>query len=382
MLVPGGMPPRLSPSGREIMQSHEHPGRPLVLAASPVRAEHQQERATMTDEGASRRTVLTGAAIGLAAATAVGGPAMAQGVAAGSGNAPPVPLRDPRTKYTNAPFPEQKQPWPGLQSKMTPRPDCGETSYKGSGRLMGRKALVTGGDSGIGRAAAIAFAREGADVAINYYPSEEPDAREVEALIRQAGRKAVLIPADIRTERACQKLVDDAVKGLGGLDILVNNAAYQQSKESIFDISDEQMVRTFETNIFATFRISKAAIPHMQPGSVIINTGSVNSYDPEPELLDYASTKGAILIFTKGLAKQLAKRGIRVDMVAPGPFWTPLQVAGGQLPGKMGEFGQNTPLGRAGQPAELAAHYVLLASDESSFSTGGAVGANGGKGNP
>jgi NAD(P)-dependent dehydrogenase (short-subunit alcohol dehydrogenase family) len=336
----------------------------------------------MTDEGASRRTVLTGAAIGLAAASAVGAPAMAQGVAAGSGNAPPVPLRDPRTKYTNTPFPEQKQPWPGLQSKMTPRPDCGETSYKGSGRLMGRKALVTGGDSGIGRAAAIAFAREGADVAINYYPSEEPDAREVEALIRQAGRKAVLIPADIRTERACQKLVDDAVKGLGGLDILVNNAAYQQSKESIFDISDEQMVRTFETNIFATFRISKAAIPHMQPGSVIINTGSVNSYDPEPELLDYASTKGAILIFTKGLAKQLAKRGIRVDMVAPGPFWTPLQVAGGQLPGKMGEFGQNTPLGRAGQPAELAAHYVLLASDESSFSTGGAIGANGGKGNP
>jgi NAD(P)-dependent dehydrogenase (short-subunit alcohol dehydrogenase family) len=357
MLVPGGMPPRLSPSGREIMQSHEHPGRPLVLAASPVRAQYQQERATMTDEGASRRTVLTGAAIGLAAATAVGGPAMAQGAAAGSGNAPPVPLRDPRTKYTNAPFPEQKQPWPGLQSKMTPRPDCGETSYKGSGRLMGRKALVTGGDSGI-------------------------DAREVEALIRQAGRKAVLIPADIRTERACQKLVDDAVKGLGGLDILVNNAAYQQSKESIFDISDEQMVRTFETNIFATFRISKAAIPHMQPGSVIINTGSVNSYDPEPELLDYASTKGAILIFTKGLAKQLVKRGIRVDMVAPGPFWTPLQVAGGQLPGKMGEFGQNTPMGRAGQPAELAAHYVLLASDESSYTTGGAVGANGGKGNP
>ncbi|MDB5689327.1 MAG: family oxidoreductase [Sphingomonas bacterium] len=336
----------------------------------------------MTDDGASRRTVLTGAAIGLAAATTVAAPAVAQGMAGGSGNAPPVPLRDPRTKYTSTPFPEQKQPWPALQSRMNPRPDCGETSYRGSGKLVGRKALVTGGDSGIGRAAAIAYAREGADVAINYYPSEEPDAREVEALIRQAGRKAVLIPADIRTQRACEKLVADAVKGLGGLDILVNNAAYQQSKESIFDISDEQMVRTFETNIFAPFRISKAAIPHMPPGSVIINTGSVNSYDPEPELLDYASTKGSILIFTKGLAKQLAKRGIRVDMVAPGPFWTPLQVAGGQLPGKLGEFGQNTPLGRAGQPAELAAHYVLLASDESSFSTGGAIGANGGKGSP
>jgi len=265
---------------------------------------------------------------------------------------------------------------------MDPRPDCGETSYKGSGRLAGRKALITGGDSGICRAAAIASAREGADVAINYYPSEEPDAREVEALIRQAGRKAVLIPADIRTEKACTKLVADAVKGLGGLDILVNNAAYQQSKESLFDISDEQMVRTFETNIYAMFRICRAAIPQMQPGSVIINTGSVNSYDPEPELLDYAATKGAILIFTKGLAKQMVKRGIRVDMVAPGPFWTPLQVAGGQLPGKMGEFGQNTPMGRAGQPAELAAHFVLLASDESSFTTGAAIGGNGGKGNP
>jgi len=333
----------------------------------------------MADEGTSRRAILGGAAAGLAA-VATAAPGVAQAPAAG--RFPPVPLRDPRTKYTSDPFPEQRQEWPALQSKMTPRPDCGETSYKGSGRLAGRKALVTGGDSGIGRAAAIAFAREGADVAINYYPSEEPDAKEVEALIRQAGRKAVLLPADIRTQKACEKLVGDAVRGLSGLDLLVNNAAYQQSKESIFDITDEQMVRTFETNIFATFRISKAAIPHMPPGSVIINTGSVNSYDPEPELLDYASTKGAILIFTKGLAKQLAQKGIRVDMVAPGPFWTPLQVAGGQLPGKMGEFGQQTPLGRAGQPAELAPLFVMLASDEASFTTGGAVGANGGKGNP
>jgi NAD(P)-dependent dehydrogenase (short-subunit alcohol dehydrogenase family) len=323
----------------------------------------------------SRRGVLGGAALGLAATAA---PAIAQTAATGV----PAPLADPRTKYTAGPFPEQRQPWPGLQGKMNPRPDCGETSYKGSGKLVGRKALLTGGDSGIGRAAAIAYAREGADVAINYHPDEEPDAREVVALIRQAGRKAVAIPMDIRGRENCERIVAQAVRQLGGLDILVNNAAYQQSKADISEISDEQMVRTFETNIFATFRLSKAAIPHMKPGAVIINTGSVNSYDPGEELLDYASTKGAILIFTKGLAKQLAKKGIRVNMVAPGPFWTPLQVAGGQLPGKLGEFGKDNPLGRAGQPVELAAHYVLLASDESSFTTGGVVGANGGKGNP
>jgi NAD(P)-dependent dehydrogenase (short-subunit alcohol dehydrogenase family) len=265
---------------------------------------------------------------------------------------------------------------------MNPRPDSGETSYVGSGRLAGRKALLTGGDSGIGRAAAIAYAREGADVAINYYPTEEPDAQEVKTLIEAEGRKAVLLPADIRTQAACEKLVADAIAGLGGLDILVNNAAYQQSKADISEISDEQFVRTFETNVFAMFRISKAAIPHLKAGSVIINTGSVNSYNPGEELLDYASTKGAILIFTKGLAKQLAKKGIRVNMVAPGPFWTPLQVAGGQLPGKLGEFGQDTPLGRAGQPVELAPLYVTLASEEASFTTGGVFGAHGGEGNP
>ena len=335
-------------------------------------------------EGTTRRTVLGGAA---AVAGMAAGSAQAQGLTQGqtqpqgqgSGT---VAIKDPRSKYTSQPFPEQRQPWPGLQSKRTPRPDCCETSYKGSGRLAGRRALVTGGDSGIGRAAAIAFAREGADVAINYHPSEEPDAREVKALIEAAGRKAVLLPADIRDQRACAKLVADATRALGGLDLLVNNAAYQQSKADISEISDEQFVRTFETNVFAMFRISKAAIPSMPPGSVIINTGSVNSYDPGEELLDYASTKGAILIFTKGLAKQLAKKGIRVNMVAPGPIWTPLQVAGGQLPGKMGEFGQETPLGRAGQPAELAPLYVLLASEEASFSTGTAVGAHGGKGSP
>ena len=329
-------------------------------------------------EGTTRRTVLGGAA---AVAGMAAGAAQAQQTSQGQGTGTAT-IRDPRSKYTSQPFPEQRQPWPALQSKMNPKPDCGETTYKGSGRLAGRRALVTGGDSGIGRAAAIAFAREGADVAINYYPTEEPDAREVKALIEAAGRKAVLLPADIRTERACTKLVADAVKALGGLDLLVNNAAYQQSKEDISQISDEQFVRTFETNIFAIFRISKAAIPSMPPGSVIINTGSVNSYDPGEELLDYASTKGAILIFTKGLAKQLAKKGIRVNMVAPGPIWTPLQVAGGQLPGTLGEFGQDTPLGRAGQPAELAPLYVMLASEEASFSTGTAVGAHGGKGNP
>ena len=331
----------------------------------------------MDDGGTTRRTVLGGAA---AAGLALGAnDAAAQGAPAPTNAAR---LSDPRGKYTREPFPEQRQAWPALQSKMTPRPDSGETSYKGSGRLTGRKALVTGGDSGIGRAAAIAFAREGADVAINYYPTEEPDAQEVKALIEQAGRKAVLLPADIRTERACTKLVADAVRQLGGLDLLVNNAAYQQSKEDIAQISDEQFVRTFETNVFAMFRICKAAIPSLPAGAVIINTGSVNSYDPGEELLDYASTKGAILIFTKGLAKQLAKKGVRVNMVAPGPIWTPLQVAGGQLPGTMGEFGQDTPMGRAGQPAELAPLYVMLAEDGSSFSTGTAVGAHGGKGSP
>jgi NAD(P)-dependent dehydrogenase (short-subunit alcohol dehydrogenase family) len=289
---------------------------------------------------------------------------------------------DPTEKHPQPDFPEQDQSHPGWTGPMDPPPDHGEESYRGSGRLEGRKAVVTGGDSGIGRAVAIAFAREGADVAINYFPTEEPDAKDVVELIKAAGRKAIALPADIRTQEACEKVVADAVGGLGGLDILVNNAAYQQSKKDISEITDEQLVRTFETNIFAPFRISKAAIPHLKPGSVIINTGSVNSYDPEIELLDYASTKGSILIFTKGLAKQLADKGIRVNMVAPGPIWTPLQVAGGQLPGDMAKFGQNTPLGRAGQPAELAPLYVMLASEEASFTTGTAVGANGGKGSP
>ncbi len=328
----------------------------------------------MNEFETSRRTLIGGAALGLAAA-ATSSPAVAQA----SGGAK---LTDPRTKYRREPFPEQRQPWPALASKMDPRPDHGETSYRGSGRLAGRKALITGGDSGIGRAAAIAFAREGADVAINYHPSEEPDAREVIDLIRKAGRKAISLPADIRTQQACEDTVRKAIAGLGGLDILVNNAAYQQSKSDILDITDEQFVRTYETNVYHVFRFSKAAVPSLPPGAVIINTISVNSYDPGEELIDYASTKAAILNLTKGMAKQLAKKGIRVNAVSPGPIWTPLQVAGGQLPGKMGEFGQDTPLGRAGQPAELATLFVALASDEASYSTGTAVGAHGGKGNP
>ncbi|WP_174274138.1 SDR family oxidoreductase [Sphingomonas bacterium] len=328
-------------------------------------------------EGATRRDMFGGVAVaGLAAAT------LASSAQAQKKHAPGAPTSPLAADYPKPPLPEQRQPWPALQSKMNPVPDCGETSYKGSGRLAGRKALLTGGDSGIGRAAAIAFAREGADVAINYYPTEEPDAREVVALIRKEGRKAVALPADIRTEAACKKLVADAARGLGGLDILVNNAAYQQSKESILEISDEQMVRTFETNIFAMFRLSRAALAHLGAGSAIINTASVNSYDPGEELLDYASTKGAILIFTKGLAKQLASKGIRVNAVAPGPVWTPLQVAGGQLPGTMGEFGADTPLGRPGQPAELAALYVLLASQEISYTSGAVFGATGGSRGP
>ena len=322
----------------------------------------------------SRRTLLVGAAAGGAVLAA--SPALGQAGSAPSA-APPV---DPQTKYTSEPFPEQRQKWPGLQRDMKPVPDCGEASYRGSGRLAGRKALVTGGDSGIGRAAVIGFAREGADVAINYHPDEEPDAQDVARLLRGEGRKIVLVPGDITRQDTCVELVRRANRELGGIDILVNNAAYQQSKKSIDEISFEQFDRTMKTNLYAMFWISKTAVPLMKPGSVIINTASVNSVDPGEELLDYATTKGGIAIFTKGLAKQLAKRGIRVNGVAPGPIWTPLQVVGGQLLGELGQFGQDTPLGRAGQPAELAGLYVALASGELSYTDGSIFGANGGMG--
>jgi NAD(P)-dependent dehydrogenase (short-subunit alcohol dehydrogenase family) len=265
---------------------------------------------------------------------------------------------------------------------MDPKPDHGESSYKGSGRLAGRKALVTGGDSGIGRAAAIAFAREGADVAINYLPAEESDAQEVVQVIRAAGRKAVPLPGDIRDEAFCRKLVGDAVQQLGGLDILVNNAARQVAQTSLLDISTEQFDETFKTNVYAMFWITKAALPHLRPGAAIINTASVNAYEPSPEIIDYAATKGAIAIFSKALAKQLAPKGIRVNAVAPGPVWTPLQPSGGQPPDKLPEFGKETPMGRPAQPAELAPIYVLLASEESSYSTGQVFGAVGGRGGP
>jgi NAD(P)-dependent dehydrogenase (short-subunit alcohol dehydrogenase family) len=263
---------------------------------------------------------------------------------------------------------------------MTPRPDHGETSYRGSGRLAGRKALITGGDSGIGRAAAIAFAREGADVAFNYLPVEEPDASEVVQLIRAEGRKGVPIPGDIREEAFCNKLVADTVRELGGLDILVNNAAKQHAVPALVDLTTEQFDATFKTNVYAMFWITKAALAHLGPGSAIINTSSVNAYDPSEILIDYAATKAAIMNFTKGLAKQVARQGIRVNAVAPGPFWTPLRPSGGQPPDKLPSFGAETPIGRPGQPAELAPIYVLLASGEASYTTGQVYGAVGGRG--
>lgn len=324
------------------------------------------------DDQTSRRTLLTGAAV---AGATLAAPGLAQPAAPA-----PLPPTDPQNRYTSEPFKEQPQKWPGLQRDMKPVPDSGERSYRGAGKLTGRKALVTGGDSGIGRAAVIAFAQEGADVAINYHPDEEPDAQDVKRLLEGEGRRIVLLPGDLTDQKFATGLAPRAHRQLGGLDILVNNAAYQQSKASIDEISYEQFDRTLKTNLYAMFWITKTAVPLLKPGASIINVGSVNSVDPGEELLDYATTKGGIQIFTKGLAKQLAKRGIRVNGVAPGPIWTPLQVAGGQLPGKLGEFGQDTPLGRAGQPAELAAIFVVLASGELSYTDGSVFGANGGLG--
>src|SRR5579875_3560037 len=251
-------------------------------------------------------------------------------------------LVDPRDSYPKPPFEAQSQPWPGLASKMVPPPDHGETSYRGSGRLAGRRALITGGDSGMGRAAAIAYAREGADVAINYFPTEEPDAQEVVALIQQAGRKAVAIPGDLRDEAFCQQLVQRAVQELGGLDILVSNAGRQQTHQSILDISTEQFDWTMKTNIYAPFWIIKAALPHMPPGSAIIGTASEQAYDPSPDIYDYAQTKAATANFVKSLGKQLAPKGIRVNGVAPGPVWTALQVSGGATQPKLEKFGEET----------------------------------------
>jgi NAD(P)-dependent dehydrogenase (short-subunit alcohol dehydrogenase family) len=265
---------------------------------------------------------------------------------------------------------------------MKPQPDHGEKSYRGSGRLMGRKALITGGDSGMGRAAAIAYAREGADVAINYFPSEEADAREVIALIEAEGRIGLAIPGDLRDEAFCKKLVATAVRGLGGLDIVVSNAGRQQSHDSILDISTEQFDWTMKTNIYAPFWIIKAALPHLRPGSAIIATTSEQAYDPTPDLYDYAQTKAATTNYVRSLAKQLAPKGIRVNGVAPGPIWTPLQVSGGASQEKLKHFGHLTSLGRPGQPVELASIYVQLAANDASYATGQVYGAAGGTGQP
>lgn len=293
-----------------------------------------------------------------------------------------VDMTDPTKKYPRPPFEVQDQPWPGLASKMDPRPDHGEKSYVGSGRLKGRKALITGGDSGMGRAAAIAYAREGADVAINYYPTEEPDAKEVIALIEEAGQKAVAIPGDLRDEAFCRQLVERAVAALGGLDIVVNNAARQQAHRSVLEITTEDFDATMKTNIYAPFWIIKAALPHLRPGACIIGTTSEQAYDPTPDLYDYAQTKAATMNYIKSLAKELGPKGIRVNGVAPGPIWTPLQVSGGATPEKLKSFGEKTPLGRPGQPAELASIYVQLAANDASYATGQIYGASGGTGNP
>lgn len=288
-------------------------------------------------------------------------------------------MQDPTRQYPQPRInKDQKQDEPGLDIKLQPLADHGQNTYRGSGRLKGRRALITGGDSGIGRAVAIAFAREGADVAINYLPDEEIDAKETITFIEDAGQKAVAIPGDISDEDFCHELVTRAVRELGAIDILVNNAGKQVYIDSLDKLTSEQFQQTFTTNVFAMFWITKAAVPHMPPGASIINTTSIQSYEPSPGLLDYASTKGAITAFTKSLAKMLIKDGIRVNAVAPGPIWTPLQPSYGQPPEKLATFGQNTPLGRAGQPAELAPAYVFLASQESSYITAEVIGVTGG----
>jgi len=273
--------------------------------------------------------------------------------------------------------PDQKIEHPGLESEMELEPDYGESTYRGSGRLEGKRALITGGDSGIGRAVALAYAREGADVVISYLPQEEEDAQLTAQVVKDAGRTAVTAPGDLRDETFCEQLVERTVSELGGIDVLVSNAAYQMAIEGIEDLSTEQLLRTYYTNVFGTFWLCKAAVRHMQAGSSIIITTSIQAYQPSPTLLDYASTKGALLNLTKGLSQQLAPKGIRVNTVAPGPIWTPLIPA--TMPAEeVASFGGETPIGRAGQPAELAPAYVFLASQESSYITGERIGVTGG----
>jgi len=289
-------------------------------------------------------------------------------------------MQDPRTQYPQPPFPDQPQPHPGSTAKMDPTPDHGETSYKGSGKLVGRKALVTGGDSGIGRAAAIAFAREGADVAISYLESEGDDAAEVIKLIEAEGRKAVNLPGDITDEDWCRTLVESAVAEMDGLDILVINAGRQKFREDISQVSSEDFDRTLKTNLYAMHWIAQAAVPHLPAGAAVITTASIQAYEPSAILLDYATTKAGIVAYTKALAKQLLEKGIRANVVAPGPFWTALQPSGGQPQEKVMKFGSDTQFGRPGQPVEIAPVYVLLASQEASFISGEVYGVTGGTG--
>lgn len=283
---------------------------------------------------------------------------------------------NPVDQYPKPEFPKQEQELPGSEQKMSPKPDHGEDSYKGSGKLTGRKAIITGGDSGIGKAVAIAYAREGADVLISYL-NEEEDAKETAAYIEKAGRKAILFPGDISSEEHCKEMIERAVKEFGGLDILVNNAAFQISHESLQEISAEEWEKTFQVNVSAMFYLCKAAEPHLQPGSAVINTTSVNAYTPRPTLIPYTVTKGAIQNFTASLAQLWGEKGIRVNCVAPGPIWTPLIPA--SFPAEhTSKFGENTPMKRPGQPAELAPVYVLLASQEASYVSGATVAVTGG----
>lgn len=287
-------------------------------------------------------------------------------------------LTDPRTKYYNKKFPEQEQDTPALQSKMEPKPDSGEESYKGHNRLEGRNALVTGGDSGIGRAAAIAFAREGANVAIQFFPGEEDDANEVKELIEKEGRKALLLAYDLRDDHSATEIVEKTAEEFGALDILVLNAAQQIAQPSLEDLSMKQVNDTFKVNIISYFESVKAAEKYLEPGSAIITTTSVQSFSPSTSLFDYAATNGAVSNFTVSLAEYFGPKGIRVNGVAPGPVWTPLQLDNGKLDGDIPEFGQDSPLGRAAQPVELAPVYVFLASDDASYVTGQIYGVTGG----
>lgn len=291
-------------------------------------------------------------------------------------------LVDPRSKYPVIAPPKQTQPEPGLDAEMTPKADLGIDSYRGTGRLKGRRALITGGDSGLGAAVAIAYAREGADVAIAYLPEEEPDARTIIEQIEKAGVQALALPGDLRELEQCQLIVEKTVEAFGGLDILVNNASRQVWHEKLEDLSDEDFDATMKANVYSSYRVTKAALPHLQAGSSIIFTSSIQAYEPSETLLDYALTKAAQNNFSKGLAQALTPRGIRVNSVAPGPFWTPLQPSHGQPQEKLTQFGQDTPLGRAGQPAEIAGAYVFLASDEASYVSGETLGLTGGRPTP